>query len=106
MHMPTQIPYKGAMLIIKSTINATLKADSNITIKVYKENKIGVACGFASSEYQSMNPAYVVPTNSTEDFELFIIKDTIKSMTTYNVSHIVRNYTIAGNFSNNATIYR
>lgn len=64
------IPFSGAMVMIKTRANATIKAFTPVSIKIFKENKIGAVCGFPSSQAVNFNPGYFAPFKQFKIFTL------------------------------------
>lgn len=64
------IPYSGAMLMIKTRANTTIKAFTPMNIKIYKENMIGANCGFPSSTALNVNPGFFA---SFKPFQIFTL---------------------------------
>lgn len=82
-----QLPYPSPVLIIAPKINASIAANSYVSLKVFKENGIGVVCGFAGLDVLKANTSLVYPSKP------FTIGTVLPGLVPYEVTVLLINTT-------------
>jgi hypothetical protein len=82
----SRLPYISSMIIIRPRNGYTIKENSTVTVKIFKENGIGAICGFPSSSYRNSSKGYIYDPKLFSVVSLNIevfAKDRLETIYTY-----------------------
>jgi hypothetical protein len=104
----SRLPYISSMIIIRPRNGYTIKENSTVSVKIFKENGIGAICGFPSSSNHNSSKGYIY------DPKLFSIVSLNLDVFASNITETIYNYTFDsggsllffGQEEQNTTVFR